>query len=611
MKKIKFALVVLAGLALTSCSDDLGPENGPNGLTGEAIGFGPGFRAVTRASYGADAATLLGNKFIVFGEKGATDGTGMMTVFDNYGVEWQLNTAGTTESNTNDWEYVGKPFPESSPLYDATATQTIKYWDYSTGMYRFAAYSTGTATATTGTPAAGQVKVTAIDGDNWTTLAYKLSGTEADLAKCFISDMVRVPKNKYNQVVQLEFRSLAAKVRMAIYETIPGYAVKDVKFYSDNTTSIADGTNETNATLFSSQAFYTGGEYTVYFPALGDGTDQADQAHVAIGATGTTQSNTRTFGGLQYSAGYLGTDLTHATYAGSDYTTVLPNKDGSPLELRVDYTLESLDGSDETITVHGARAFVPQIYTQWLPNYAYTYVFKISDNTNGWTSIDTSDPVGLFPITFDAVVTSTVENTQATITTVATPSITTYQVNHDPKTENEYTAAKGDIYVRVIDEGTVKADLNTTGKSKLYTLGSEGTEADVMAALNIGTVSGTTVTGRNNLVLTEATINNAITSIPRADGNTIAVDAGSAASFTPTASTTYAYVYLVDDTKAATVHWTAVQYASAPADWGTAGLYALNPDGTGTPGAFDPDTVYYTKYTDQNNVYAVKVIKIQ
>ena len=64
--------------------------------------------------YGADAASLLKNKFIVGGFKGATGTSTVYTngaittngvpatdlVFDNYQVNWVTNTAGTTQSNT-------------------------------------------------------------------------------------------------------------------------------------------------------------------------------------------------------------------------------------------------------------------------------------------------------------------------------------------------------------------------------------------------------------------------------------------------------------------------------------------------------------------------------
>ena len=122
---------------------------------------------------------------------------------------------------------------------------------------------------------------------------------------------------------------------------------------------------------------------------------------------------------------------------------MLPNEEGTSLELRIDYTLVSIDGSDEEIKVHGAKAFVPSTYTKWLPNYAYTYVFKISDNTNGVTNPSDLTHEGLYPITFDAVVVDSEENTQSTITTVTLPSVTTYQKDHVVSSD-EYTAAKGD-----------------------------------------------------------------------------------------------------------------------------------------------------------------------
>ena len=599
MKKFSFAFVVLAGLALASCNNDNRIAGEPdNKLAGEAIEFGGGFRAITRANAtGAAAADLLGKEFVVFGTKGNADGSGMELVFDNYRVKWAENTAGTTASNTHDWEYVGYGLQAPSSL---TGNQTIKYWDYSKALYQFAAYSVGKGNTliTTGTPTAGQILGSAIDKDNLATKAYTLQGAAADLAKCYITDVVPMPKSNFNNVVTLTFRSLATKVRMAIYETVPGYSVNNVKFYSDATTSIATGASSASAILFGDDVFYTAGDYTVYFPHINAGTDVANLAHVSMG-TEKTQGDTQNFGALNYSGGFLGKTLNTASYAGDGYTIMMPNELGATLEMRVDYDLVSDDGSGEKITIHGARAFVPAEYTQWQPNYAYTYIFKISDNTNGWTSLDdTNDPEGLFPITFDAVVADSETNTQATITTVATPSITSYQKGHNPAAQDEYAVGQ-DIYIRLMNNGALITTL-TNENSKLYTLDRLATEGEVADALNIG---------RNGLVLTDATINNAFTTIPRSDGNDIAIASGSAAKFTPVAGKIYAYVYLVQAGSPVN-HYTAVKFDSQPADWSTEGKYVLNPDGTGTPAAFEAGKVYYMKYVDKQNKYAVKVIKV-
>ena len=624
MKNFRFLLAAVAGIVLASCSNDdfiggsdVAQRNASNG----EITFASGMGAITRADIvGADAATLLGSKFIVLGMKGDGTAAGMTPVFQNYLVQWQANSAGTSESNTHDWEYAG--ITAVAPSSIAGTTQTIKYWDYGTASYDFAAFSTGTSEMiASGTPAAGQVLVSAIEYNGADGKGYTLKGSSDDLAKCYIADMVTVEKDRYNETVQMKFRSMGTKVRMAIYETVPGYAIKDVKFYTDDTTPITTGASSTDATLIGANAFKTSGEYTVTYPTIGlsnKGKSDYNKAHVTLGATSTAASNFG-FGTLNYVAGegalngssvYLGRALNTASYAGTStyYQTVLPNEEGTSLELRIDYTLVSIDGSNEEIKVHGAKAFVPSTYTKWLPNYAYTYVFKISDNTNGKTSTASGDPEGLFPITFDAVVVDSEEHTQSTITTVTLPSVTTYQKDHVVSSD-EYTAAKGDIYVQVSQDGTPKADLNTAGKSKLYTMSALKSEAEVMDALNIQeSTTATSVTGRNGLTLTEATIANDITTIVGPDGNDITVAAGTAAKFTPAAGN-YAYVYMVED-KDDTDIFTAVSFASQPGDWAPE-LYFEDPTGTTPASTFEANKTYYKKYVDLNTVYSVKVIKVQ
>lgn len=641
MKKYLFFAAAL--VALASCSDDtFVAENSPNmgGETGDggAIVFNSGAKTITRADHvGADAASLLDGKFIVGGFKGTynysegtptledvTEATG--TVFDNYVVQWAANTAGTTTSNTSDWEYVGVDVAQPSRLYDQDADpaikQSIKYWDYSASQYDFIAYSTGNATiTTTGTAAeaiaANKVLVTAITPTTAKTSAYQLSGKAADLQKCYIADMVTVYKDgtdgmHYQDEVTLTFRNLASKVRMAIYETVPGYSVKDVKFYSDASTLISTGANSDDAILFTTGTadkdnFYTAGTYTVKFPTIGKNNaspkaSDYNKAHASFVVVSSGKTTTKAFGELQKvgpdyreasGSNYIGRTATTASFAGTTapyYQIAMPNEDGTVLELRVDYTLLSIDGSGEEIKVHGARAFVPAIYARWKSNYAYTYLFKISDNTNGWTSTVIDDPAGLYPITFDAIVMETEDYTQSTITNVATPSITTYQKGHvynDGTPDDEYDKDKGKIYVQVYWEGAtpaLRADLGSKGQ--LYTLDDgTATEAKVMDALNLQmptAASGYDITGRNGLSLKTETSTATIVAIPGPDGNNISVDAGTAAEFTP-AEGTYAYVY---DTGT----FAGDYYPTQPADW--ADGYYTNPSCTTAATTFSAGTYY-------------------
>lgn len=289
----KYLFFAASALALASCSsDDFVGDNSGNlhGTTNGEIAFAGGTAKITRGNdhVGAAAAELLGKKFIVAGFKsGATAPTaGISTnpVFDHYTVNWKANTAGTTADNTSDWRYVG--LQPQTGLATVTGPQTIKYWDYSTAQYDYIAFSTGAATIKTGTETAtgdNEVHVTAVNPATATSStdgAYTIQGTVNALNKCYIADLVTAynplveNKPKYQDEVTLSFRNLTTKVRVALYETIPGYSVKDVKFYSVGTGNNDETISETRATLFASgteatDKFYGSGKATVYFKTVG------------------------------------------------------------------------------------------------------------------------------------------------------------------------------------------------------------------------------------------------------------------------------------------------------------------------------------------------------
>jgi len=660
MKKYVFLATVLAALA--SCSnDEMINDSSPtkDNNAGNAIVFNSGLKTITRTDHvGANAAGLLNNKFIVGGFKGTLgtstvyDNKGAITtagvpatglVFDNYQVNWVTNTAGTTQSNTSDWEYVGLTALAPSGIKDNK--QSIKYWDYTSAQYDFIAYSTGDAEViTSGDPSENKVLVSAINAanaGNSASGAYTLKGTDAALQKCYIADMVTAykdgsdTKHKFQEEVQFQFRALASKVRVALYETVPGYSVKDVKFYTNSTAKLGTA-SATDATLFTTGStaadkFYTAGEYKVYFPTIGKSNisnSDYNKAHVTFTAAESGAGTTKAFGALAYAGKeykektgekFLGRNSSSASFAGTAapyYSIAMPNETGTVLELRVDYTLESIDGSGEEIKVYGATAFVPAIYAVWKSNYAYTYLFKISDNTNGWTNkvdaaTNTTDPAGLYPITFDAVVAETTEHTQSTITEVATPSITTYQKGH-VYTDNEYDATKGAIYVQVMSD-VLKTDLNS--KSALYEVAATNTkdkddvvsEAEIMDALNIVSLDNTPVP-MNGWTLTAGPTLSYPTVIPGADDNNLTVTANSAAQFTPAAGKVYAYVYTVSTGTASSVG-VKVSLTTAPSDWSNTLYFTDEACTTAAPETFAAGTYYQKRYTNNNNVYGVKLIR--
>ncbi len=659
MKKNYLLAVALAIMTMASCSDDnyVGDQEALNSGSGTgAIAFNGGSKSITRAS-GAEAAAKLNNNFVVEGIK--TVSSTKSEVFDNYNVNYAANTAATTASNSANWEYVAQTILGGGKT--AAAEQTIKYWDFAASQYDFWAYSLGGGSASVSTLA---------HNATLNSSAYTISGTKENLAKVYISDLVtaynpdlttsgRTAEQKtateasdMGKEVNLTFRSLMSKVRVGLYENIPGYSVRNVQFYPD-----ATGPATSTAALYASSAVLPAfdgstndAQYTVTFPTTGVsniGNSDYNKAHVAISSD--DKASKVVFGTLTYGAhqdgkhektGYTASPseswtniwvqrtagtCTWATEGGAsagDYSIVLPYETGAVLTLKLDYTLESIDGTGETIVVHGATALVPAQFTQWKANYAYTYIFKISDNTNGLTNTVNTDKVGLYPITLDAVVVGNEEGTQETITTVATPSITTYSINSNVITNNEYTTSD-DIYVVATESGSL---ISLTDKVVLYDITKSSssyaaTEAEVLAALTTYSDYNATTkvyTGRNSVVLSPvaSSLDLSKTKIPTVDGQTVNITAGQAALIDKSKLTGGKYYAFVFDTTPSSPT-TTDKYEAITVTVGTTDVNGYYTESGGVYTQITTTTIaaegvtYYDKYTESTATYAIKVIKIK
>lgn len=565
----KYIFLAASALTLASCTSDdfLGDTPGNVQSNTSAINFDGGAGKITRTTQtGADAAKTLGSHFVVFGDK--TTGSTTHTVYDHYDVKW-IGKDAATQSNQKGWEYVGLT-PNKNSSLDNGATQTIKYWDYSASEYNFAAFSMGELTSTTeNNPyenqvgnnetsiASGKVKISQIKQN---ATEYTIEGSAEDIAKLYISDRVTAkpkgttsPDIDYQKAVQFNFRALKSQVRMGIFEIIPGYSVKDVKFYSFNTNTPATETPSLYATTNSIPAGE--GKATITFR---NNTTDYNKAKVAWEALNNKQyiefkALSLKEAESKEAAGetYIGRTASTASLP-TEYTPVIPSTGIGALTLKVDYTLVSTDGSNEEIKVTGATATVPSEYTQWQPNYSYTYIFKISDKTNGSTGGGTP---GLYPIVFDAIVTETETGKQETITTDETPSITTYA--KDAINNNEYKT-DNHIYVSVSGTNGKSEELYKTNSTaeeqivsytyyaKLYKLSGTTesiTEAEAEAILkNNKTLGGKTLTEEG----TYPTNTKDSRFVDQIDAND-AVDGvavkGKFFKFTPTVEGTYVFAY--------------------------------------------------------------------
>lgn len=383
MTKIHYIILLFLATALfTSCGKDgdgIVPDDGKN-----IIAFSNYVEAESDASGGSSRAGAVTKPlyeyvpdFVVYGVNGNLSDDGATftlndLVYDNYVVWHQKNSAATTETNTNDWEYVGSYTTGGGKT---TTAQRIKYWDYSQNCHYFWALSNADKGAFTSSNIGTDGRVVNYDLD---ISDENLSTTMA----LYYSEIKRVDMFDYGKVVRLQFIPYLTKVRIAFYETIPGAVVNNLKVGTSPDISI------------SSQFVKSGRCHLTYsYPS----------EQVTTWIEPTTSDSTMSFGPVQYktltardqgeedylpnvhlTGTYIARSSDAPSYAlggGAEmdyYMYVLPYENRSvPITLNCGYDLINASTGDAT-TMENISATVPVEYTRWKPNYCYTYVFKIT-----------------------------------------------------------------------------------------------------------------------------------------------------------------------------------------------------------------------------------------
>ena len=549
----KYLIFAASALALASCSSDdfLGenPGNVQNATT--AINFGGEAGKITRTtSNEGSTEKMLDGQFKVYGVKKKQDN--IDHVFPNYYV-WDVAAKNTT-SNTNGWEYVGKQGDADLGTGNITLIkdQTIKYWDYSASEYHFVAGSPidkfnlnpspgQDITSANITGLAGHIEANDAEG----------TGTALETYPVYVAAPVKVENTGYQKPVQFNFYRQQAMVRVGIYETIPGYSITKINFYDAESTV----STKTNIILTSATADYFVGGSNIYGTVNYDWTS-ATPSYTLTYTDASLKKRKNWYAGklttLAKTSAETNVDILYGTdkdMSTAGYFTVLPTqaKNASPILIKCDYTLTSDDYSGEEIKVKGATAAIPAAFSKWETNTRYTYLFKISDNTNGYTGDDPTK-AGLFPITFDAVVAKVEDKTQGTTTIVKTPSITTYQDGSVTDKGIEYKPGK-EIKVTVTNADGTEPTLNSTdntavGYVAVYKLSKERTEAD----LQLDKVTKAEFTSDKKQDVTLATDNNSFTFTPNEAGF-YAIQYLTTAEATDPTPTPAAYTYKVVEVK--------------------------------------------------------------
>lgn len=538
----KYLFIAASALALASCSseDFVGTEGGnvENGAN-KAINFSGNAGKITRAttSNTGTPQAMLGYQFKVYGVKKMSKNGGdkFEPSFTNYSV-W-YDEAKNTTSNKNGWEYVGNEKTSYGPgNVTLNGNQYIKYWDYAAEEYHFVAGSPISAFTYNYNEDVDKVGMK-IPSATITGLAghINVNNTETALKAepVYVATPIVVKKENYQNPVIFEFNRQQAMVRVGIYETIPGYSITEIKFYEAG----ANTPKGNNIILTSGKDGYFVGGKGITGTVKYDWTKAKPSYTFEYDNKQLTKSE-NWYAGLFELNSPLATTSTEtvATLYGKDndmsdkgYFTVLPTPSATqaaPILIKCDYTLTADDRLSETIKVTGATAAIPAAFSKWEVNTRYTYLFKISQNTNGYTGND-PNKAGLYPITFDAVVKASTDAMQGTVTTVSTPSITTYQDGSVVENGGIKYVANKDITVKVTDsangtdwEVRKKQETENTEtpvydvKVAVYKLSGSRTEAD----LQLANITQTEFTENNKQQITFGADNKSFKFTPAADG---------------------------------------------------------------------------------------------
>ncbi|MCI7614869.1 MAG: hypothetical protein MSS61_05900 [Bacteroidales bacterium] len=467
MKKFVYLAVGVALMA--SCSSDFDlSEGGGNAGGSDVIGFQMRTGNTSRATTGLQSAghynfgvfgykkndkvnPIMGNYLVGYLDaKGYQPRTGS-TVGDQPGVAdgtsyWMYEKMGYGQFNGT---YAGETVNPNTPYASNNEGQYLRYWDKSadhTCFYAYAPYVNTGATGKTVTYVDGTPKGSSHDTYVLTIPNGTIKhGFDDPSTYEFMYASAKVLVGDYGHDVSLKFNRLNAKVNIKFWEDIEGYSVRLIDLTAAYgvaaTPSIKDGTS--NKYGYKLGKIYTENGAKIQF--------NADAGFVKLkqyaGVTTSAPLNFKT-----PTASLIGENRVMATPSPSTYyaipkgsgDNVLANGElnygasGSApatelaqtgLTFHVSYELISTTG--EKITVNDATVHVPKDYCNWVANKHYTYIFRITKNSNGSTGTTTPKPddpevpsvPALYPIVFDNCVVEdwATEDTEWDITGENTP----------------------------------------------------------------------------------------------------------------------------------------------------------------------------------------------
>ena len=338
------------------------PEGTPIAFSGNLSEGQSENHARTRAALSATHTT-----FYVWAYKNPASGS-TETVMQNYTVNWQENSAGSTITNSSGWEYVNQQPANGTE-------QGIKYWDFSASDYRFFGYAGSSVTPDYSE--SGKVKLS-ITADASTANLSDLSGATLYSKLSYRANSVL--SSQKNTPVTLEFLQPYVKVRFLFRQSESSEMVFTLTNKSFRPTPPPADSEDPQKEIA------TAGTFTVTYPMSGAMTEDWSVSPVTAWLNHVTEGDYRGFTQDYYVPAEDETDPDIIANARKWYV-VLPAHASD----QGDYTLSvTINSEAEPRTV-----VVPQQYMNWQPGFEYTYVFKITDT--GGITFDGLEVVKIYP----------------------------------------------------------------------------------------------------------------------------------------------------------------------------------------------------------------------
>lgn len=439
MKKCLY--LALAAITFAACTNDADYSLSGQGNPDNAIGFQVmGRNTITRATSLNQAGHY---NFGVFGYKSTDE---VNNVMDNYLVGYMdavnkkgyfmTSNAQTTEGDpegvlngqsrwayemlgNKEYDYLGTDgyyTKDQTYFMSNVEKQYLRYWDKSADYTNFYAY----APYVYNTDAANQVTYNNSTQEMTFPAGSIVAGYDDPSQYEYMYSASEVSSADYGKDVALNFKRINAKVRIKFWEDINGYSVRILDL-----SSAYNGVYAAPSKRSGTQAPYTyaKGKYvqsmgaTVNFSA---GTVGSNSKPISDNPT-VTFSGQNPYGGnaadmLQFKApadAAIGTTRPLASASPTVYYAI-PKDANTGAEYDCGFTFhvtyELTSNTGERIVVKDATVHVPADYCNWKSNISYTYVFRITKNSNGTTgnpgTIDPTDPVqktedAFYPIVFD------------------------------------------------------------------------------------------------------------------------------------------------------------------------------------------------------------------